>query len=209
MGDFGRCSLSTTSYSTTTGTKTLLRVQKLTLPEAGRVTSVKFRVYMSGAPFCTVDNGKALIYDDSGGAPNALKAVSGATTWYKADGKQWVEFTFPGGVELDAGDYWFGVVNELYCGYYADILTAGGSGFTVGGSGTDWYNDPPTTFPGGASTWATIIYACATYEVTSNTYPVGLLKKGLASGYHCFMNAYINAKIAGYDPLKLPDGTPL
>lgn len=38
-------------------------------------------------------------------------------------------------------------------------------------------------------------------------YPTGLLKKGFPSGYHCFMSAYILAKIGGYDPLKLPDGT--
>ena len=37
--------------------------------------------------------------------------------------------------------------------------------------------------------------------------PFPLLRKDFISGYHCFMSAYINAKIMGYDPLKLPDGT--
>lgn len=46
-----------------------------------------------------------------------------------------------------------------------------------------------------------------TYESSANPYPTGLLKKGLVSGFHCFLSAYILAKIAGYDPLKLPDGT--
>jgi hypothetical protein len=40
----------------------------------------------------------------------------------------------------------------------------------------------------------------------TNPYPVGLLKKGLISGYNCFLSAYLSAKIAGYDPLKTPDG---
>lgn len=48
-------------------------------------------------------------------------------------------------------------------------------------------------------------------EVTTITptkpYPTEFLKKDNISGYDCFMQAYINAKIAGYDPLKLPDGT--
>lgn len=38
-------------------------------------------------------------------------------------------------------------------------------------------------------------------------YPTARLKKDLISGYHCFMNAYILAKIEGFSPLKLPDGT--
>lgn len=41
----------------------------------------------------------------------------------------------------------------------------------------------------------------------ANPYPTGRLRKDVISGYHCFMNAYIGAKISGYDPLKLPDGT--
>ena len=58
----------------------------------------------------------------------------------------------------------------------------------------------------------TIVYAMyveVTYTTApeENPYPTSLLKKGLVSGYHCFMNAYLNAKVGGYDPLKLPDGT--
>ncbi len=41
----------------------------------------------------------------------------------------------------------------------------------------------------------------------ANPYSTSSLKKGFVSGYHCFMNAYIGAKITDLDPLKLPDGT--
>lgn len=33
------------------------------------------------------------------------------------------------------------------------------------------------------------------------------LRKDFISGYHCFMSAYMNAKVLSYEPLKLPDGT--
>ena len=42
---------------------------------------------------------------------------------------------------------------------------------------------------------------------TVNSYPVNRLKKNLISGFHVFLNQYLNAKIGGYSPLKLPDGT--
>ncbi len=38
-------------------------------------------------------------------------------------------------------------------------------------------------------------------------YPVNMIKKGLVSGYHCFISAYMHAKVTGHIPLKLPDGT--
>ena len=41
----------------------------------------------------------------------------------------------------------------------------------------------------------------------ANLWPVSQLKKGFISGYHCFMNAYLRAKVEGFEPLKLPDGT--
>ena len=40
-----------------------------------------------------------------------------------------------------------------------------------------------------------------------NPYPKNRLRKDVISGYHCFMNAYIRAKVEEFDPLKLPDGT--
>lgn len=43
--------------------------------------------------------------------------------------------------------------------------------------------------------------------VSANLYPTALLKKGLVSGFHAFVSQYILATGAGYDPLKLPDGT--
>ena len=43
--------------------------------------------------------------------------------------------------------------------------------------------------------------------IVANPYPIDWLKKKSVSGYHCFMNAYLKAKVLSYDPLKLPDGT--
>lgn len=42
---------------------------------------------------------------------------------------------------------------------------------------------------------------------TANPYPTSALKKGFISAFHCFISAYIRAKVTSYDPLKLPDGT--
>lgn len=39
-------------------------------------------------------------------------------------------------------------------------------------------------------------------------YPISYLKKGLITGYNCFIKAYIDAMLAGYTPLKNPNGTP-
>ena len=47
------------------------------------------------------------------------------------------------------------------------------------------------------------------FVAAGNPYPVAWLKKGLMSGFHVFLNQYIKSKVMGYDPLKLPDGTPL
>lgn len=43
--------------------------------------------------------------------------------------------------------------------------------------------------------------------IVANPYPIDWLNKKAISGYHCFMNAYLKAKVLSYDPLKLPDGT--
>jgi len=40
-----------------------------------------------------------------------------------------------------------------------------------------------------------------------NPYPINRLRKDVIHGYNCFTQAYVNAKIGGYTPLKLPDGT--
>ncbi len=38
-------------------------------------------------------------------------------------------------------------------------------------------------------------------------YPTNRLRKDVIHGYNCFMGAYVAAKIGGFNPLKLPDGT--
>lgn len=38
-------------------------------------------------------------------------------------------------------------------------------------------------------------------------YSIDKLRKDVRTGYHCFMAAYLGAKIEGATPLKLPDGT--
>ncbi len=49
-----------------------------------------------------------------------------------------------------------------------------------------------------------------TYSETPppNPYPISRLRKNVITGYHCFMGGYVNAKQDGFDPLKLPNGTP-
>lgn len=44
-------------------------------------------------------------------------------------------------------------------------------------------------------------------EVAPVPYPTSRLRKDVIHGYNCFTGAYVAAKIGGFVPLKLPDGT--
>lgn len=44
-------------------------------------------------------------------------------------------------------------------------------------------------------------------KVVLVAWPIPRLRKDVISGYHCFMQQYMNAKRGGWNPLKLPDGT--
>lgn len=65
----------------------------------------------------------------------------------------------------------------------------------------------PNPFPAGPTISTIDPCIFCTYSVRSPSYPVNRLKKSLISGFHSFMNAYLNAKVGGVKPLKLPDGT--
>ncbi len=80
-----------------------------------------------------------------------------------------------------------------------------------GGEKADYKNGDPgleNPWPGSVTSlgWLLGIYALYV-ETTANPYPTNLLKKEFISAYHCFMSGYLRAKVEGFDPLKLPDGT--
>jgi len=176
---------------------------KFTLIENGTVSRMDAYLIRGNA-----NNAKLLIYDDggAGGKPGTLKGytntialpVEGGTNWYGA------EMTTP--LSLPAGDYWLTAVGDEDSG--PDLRADVGSGLISKQVGSNFYAAPPN--PWGEEDGSVVanpsIYA--TYEAGAGTYPVGLLKKGLVSGFHCFMSGYLSAKVAEKDPLKLPDGTP-
>ncbi len=207
MPTWGNCSLVASPYGTVTGVTTFLRVNKRNLPEPGLVDKVRVRLSNPANPSPNESNYKCVVYSDSANYPAARQGISGIETQPNNTAKAWVEFTFSPALDLPAGNYWLGVVRDGGNGKYEDIGLSGGVGRHAADAGGDFYNNPPATYPGGAFNFTNIVWLCGDYTATSNPYPTSELKKNLVSGFHCFMSAYIRAKVTGYDPLKLPDGT--
>ena len=208
MGTFGHCTLEESALATATGYKTFIRVEKGTLSELGTISTVKARINVGKYPISAGDYPfKCVIYSDNNNYPNELKGESDIQTLQDDTPKAWVVFNFSPGIELPAGDYWIGIIRGAGKGNHTDIKLTGGVRCSKSDAGGDYYNNPPATFPAGGNTDDYLMWLCATYSVTTNPYPTSQLKKGLLSGFHCFMSAYILAKLGGYDPLKLPDGT--
>lgn len=208
MSTFGRCTLTESAYATITGRETRIRVTKETLSEDGLVSTIAVRLQVPKYPIGSgTYSFKCVVYDDDSGYPGALQGVSDVQGLPDDSGKQWVTFNYSPVLNLPAGDYWIGVLADRDKGNYCDVQTTGDTGYDKATTGATYYTTPPTTYPAGGISFPNLIFICCTYTPSANPYPTARLKKGFISGYHCFMSAYILAKIAGYDPLKLPDGT--
>ena len=177
---------------------------KAVLSENGILESVTVQIQSSAA-----GNFKVYLYDDSGNYPNVIIATSQPQS-YPNTGGAGVQRTclFTPNVNLSAGVYWFFPVGDSAFAPSCSLSSqAAGVGWNKYAGAVDYYNSPVDPFPGGDTpqTWNYCIFG--TYSLPSNPWPTDMLKKGLISGYHCFMNQYIRATIEGLDPLKLPDGT--
>ncbi len=207
MGFFGHCGWVSGGGSTTTMGKNRVRALKCVLSEAGLVDEVYAALGTSGfPPPGDASNYKCSIYDESGGYPNALQGVSNIQSQGAGQAAQLVTFTFSPALNLPAGNYYISIHKDGGNGY----LKTDGIGVlrtTAYDGGADYYTTPPATFPGGAATDTINPWICAHYDLVANPYPTAYLKKGFISAYHCFMSAYIRAKVESFDPLKLPDGT--
>lgn len=207
MSTFGNCGAPTGTSALPFGYPTFIRAAKIICPAHAIISKVAVYMGVSANPACTESVAKALLYNDAGGYPAALVAISQPATRLKITGEGWQDFSFTPNIEIAAGDYWIGLMGTNACGMWQDIEFTGGTTKTKTTGGGDWYDNPPNPFPDAALESYYETWNCITYEIYTNAYPVGWLKKELVSGFHCFMSAYILARLNDYDPLKLPDGT--
>lgn len=216
MPEFGYKDICASFGYTAAGINTRMRQTKITLPENGLVSKLTIYLLVNAGPTGEQGEAKAIIYDTlDGNTPNALVGISQPSTFVKADGEpHWEDLNFSPVLSLPAGDYFCGMVCKIgagYGGYYQIEFSCGPEryGYEVTGPGTEWYDvAPPDLWPDGGALWDTRQLVYGTYEPSAQAYPTSRLKKGLTSGYHCFLGAYILASIQGYTPLKNPDGTP-
>ena len=140
-----------------------------------------------------------------GGLPGAILGRTVAIAITDPHGNYWMGGVMTAPVALSAGDYYLGATGDADSG--PDIRAYHLSGLVKRKQGTNFYLVPPNPFgtPNLSSRLEMCIYA--TYDLPATGMPVGYLKKGLVSGFHCFMSGYLTAKNMGVDPLKLPDGT--
>jgi len=124
MATFGQTSAGSNSYPAN-GDRYI--ASKFTLSVAGDVTKVTafFDFDASNTSF-SGDNGKAVIYEDSSGAPGALVAVSSAVSIPGGD----QQIDFPVTVSLAAGDYWLGIVTDSFNSRLNIFAFSGGSHVT-------------------------------------------------------------------------------
>jgi len=108
--------------------KDMKSTSKFTLSEAGNATKLTAYFWGEDPNYETEGDAKALIYDDSEGSPNNLKATSQEVT--VTDGVTgWFDFSLSSSVGLSAGDYYLGVIANEWLPGKGDL------------AGTNKYND--------------------------------------------------------------------
>lgn len=102
MATFGKTDIGLSETNLDQGYKVATRFQ---LTEGGDVSKITFYTKQY---YATTTKIKCGIYDDSAGAPNALKGTSAEvtlpTSW------AWVDFTFSPAISLTAGYYWLAII---------------------------------------------------------------------------------------------------
>jgi len=173
------------------------------MPSGGNITSLTARIrkFLSGSS-------RMFIYSDDAGYPKDLLVTSAKVS--RAGGFETVVnvHAVTPAVFLPAGNYWIACCSNT-AGTSQQLCYApstGGVGKKV--PATNQYLSPEAVAQAGGPNSTLLFQVYATYDVVATGLPVGYLKKGLVSGFHCFMSGYLIAKNMGVDPLKLPDGTP-
>lgn len=156
----------------------------------------------------TTKKAKAALYDNAN--PRNLIAVTNEVTLPIRDPQDyaWVTFTFASPPSMVANQQYLMVI----WGESGDGLSELSYAYATAAMRTrreqnQIYNSFPDPWHSDASDYSLDITLYGTYSSAVTPYPVGQLVKGLVSGFHSFMNAYLKAKVGGYGPLKLPDGT--
>ena len=149
---------------------------------------------------------KAALYE--GDSPYSLLAQT-AEEVVPVGVASWIKFDFSSPPALVANKkYWITVWSEETGGSAAVKYSAWSELMRMIYKYSVYAANFPNPFPANPtiSSVDPCIY-CAYSPVVQN-YPVNRLKKDIVSGFNCFMNAYLSAKVGGFKPLKLPDGTP-
>jgi hypothetical protein len=148
---------------------------------------------------------KAALYDAA--SPYPLIAQTAERT-IAAQVAAWIQFDFVSAPALTASKkYLLAVWSELvYQAAYVKY-SAWSAVMRMFYKYSAYAADFPNPLPSGPTISTVDPCIFCTYSVLIPAYPVARLKKGLISGFHSFMNAYLNAKVGGVEPLKLPDGT--
>lgn len=118
---------------------------KYTLSESGSVSKLTVDISNTETSHSACHL-RAVIYDDSGGDPNALKGTGDAIAIADNIAKQWVDLTFASPVVLDAGTYWIGFIGS---GSAGDTAIGISFWFTSAGTSVEDWNDD--TYADGAS----------------------------------------------------------
>ena len=208
MGTMGNTLISGTS--SVDSQNTALVCLKVVAPEDGSLQSMTFRTYNASAP---LTRGTRLgLYSSNGIRPITKLAETPAFDRFFPN-KVYVQFTesllVPYAI-VQGTEYWLCYNTESS---WNDILYSNLTGsrarfryqtnYFTGGLPATFPSAPPFAYTTGSE----LLEIFGTYAPATNPYPKAFLKRLFISGYHCFMNGYIRAKIEGFDPLKLPDGT--
>lgn len=156
-----------------------------------------------------IKKAKCALYDNQ--SPRRRVAVTEELNLVADNAYHWITFTFATPPALVANqEYLLAIWGSADTGVTRIRYDAYSPAMSVEYKTSQTYDTWPDPWHASPSTNSNDMSAYCTYSAvpSGNPYPVSQLKKGFISGYHCFINAFIRAKVEGFDPLKLPDGTP-
>jgi len=197
--DLGKTSIGAVSDSSQGNVKNCAMC-KVTATEDGEVSTVSIYFYGGRGGFFMTTG----FWNDNGNYPGTK--VADTASWSMSAGN-WRTNSLDALTEITNGNsYWIGFNSNVTALLKLDWF--GGSSWWT------WAGYVPGTlsnFAGGGTELAFKLYSIyMTYEATpppSPGWPTNRLRKDVISGYHCFMQQYMRAKVEERLPLKLPDGT--
>lgn len=133
---------------------------KFTLTESGSISKLTGHVSNNdtGHQAC---HGKAILYSDNTGTPNALLATGSEVAIADNAAVAWVDFAFASNVNLTAGNYWLGIIwDSTATGVDLKSAATGGNGNRNSDNYSDGASNPWLT--SSPATWQFAIYATYT-----------------------------------------------